>query len=167
MILLEISFVPEEQVFAAGEVAKEMFFVLSGAVEELDADEEQVTSIATKNSSFGALAFFFGLRHFTTALASQHGAVCMRLTRDSLLEILKIHPKDEEVVMQNSFRSIKTKAENIGAKSTKSSASKGSKGSKMSRDSKRSGLSKTSSKRKSIFTKVISFISKCVPLPHY
>jgi len=129
VLLLEVSFVPEETVFTSGEISKEMYFVVSGSVEELDGDDEKVTAVAHKNHSLGALAFFFGLRQFTTARASRSGAVCMRLTRESLFEVLKIHPKDEEAVMQNSLRTFAVKGAATIAKSSKSTGSKKSRSS--------------------------------------
>ena len=138
VLLVEVNFMPEEVVFTTGEIAKEMYFVLHGSLEELDLDQDKVVATAHKNSALGTLPFFFGLRHFATARAARSGCVCMRLTRDSLFEVLKTHPKDEEAVMQNSLRTWKVSGAATVAKSSRSIGSKKSKQSKSSKNSKSS-----------------------------
>ena len=88
-------------------VSKAMFFVVSGAVEEVqEKDEgETVTAVRRTNHSVGGLAFFFGLRQLETARASKGGAVCLRLERESFVELLKTHQRDEDVIAQNAMRS--------------------------------------------------------------
>jgi CRP-like cAMP-binding protein len=106
VLLIEVTFIPEEIVFRTGEIAKELYFVLQGALEELDSDQDKVVRTARRNSALGTIPFSFGLRHFATARASRSGCVCMRLTRENLFEVLKTHPEDEETVMQNSLRTL-------------------------------------------------------------
>eukprot|EP00960_Hanusia_phi_P004584 133331-Hanusia_phi.AAC.3 len=87
-------------------VSKAMFFVMSGAVEEVQEKEEgeTVTAVRRTNHSVGGLSFFFGLRQLETARASKGGAVCLRLERESFFELLKTHQKDEDIIAQNAMR---------------------------------------------------------------
>ena len=157
VLLIEVNFMPEEIVFRTGEIAKEMYFVLQGALEELDSDQDKIVRTARKNSALGTIPFCFGLRHFATARASRSGCVCMRLTRENLFEVLKTHPKDEETVMQNSLRTLnntsgddtrksnsKAGRNESGSGSTIRSKSKGSEKSGVSDNSQRSRGSKKS-----------------------
>jgi len=105
VLLREVSFVPEETLFTVGDVCKEIFFVLSGAVHEVEGkDGEHVVTVSRKNDAVGPLAFFFGLRQFYTAHATRLGAVCMRLSREGLFEVLKKYPNDEETLLRNAFK---------------------------------------------------------------
>ena len=105
VLLREVSFVPEETLFTAGDVCKEIFFVLSGTVHEVEGkDGEHVVTVSRKNDAVGPLAFFFGLRQFYTAHATRLGAVCMRLSREGLFEVLKKYPHDEETLLRNAFK---------------------------------------------------------------
>jgi CRP-like cAMP-binding protein len=128
VLLIEVNFMPEEIVFRTGEIAKEMYFVLHGALEELDDDQDKVVRTARKNSALGTIPFSFGLRHFATARASRSGCVCMRLTRENLFEVLKTHPKDEETVMQNSLRTLNRESTGVTANDAKSTDGRSDRG---------------------------------------
>ncbi len=128
VLLIEVNFMPEEIVFRTGEIAKEMYFVLQGALEELDDDQDKVVRTARKNSALGTIPFSFGLRHFATARASRSGCVCMRLTRENLFEVLKTHPKDEETVMQNSLRTLTRESTAVNANDAKSTDGRSDRG---------------------------------------
>jgi len=134
VLLREVRFVPEEIVFSAGEVCKEMWFVVSGAVQLVD-DEGQLITMHRKNDAVGIFAILFDLRYFLyTATATRKGAVVMRLSREGLNEMLKKYPKDKEILTRNGFRA-------IGAKTAPTIRSNQS-----SFKSKKSGMSKVSGK---------------------
>jgi len=142
VLLREVRFVPEEIVFSAGEVCKEIWFVVSGAVQLVDG--EQIISVNRRNDAVGIFAILFELRHFLyTAYATRQGAVCMRLSREGLNEMLKKHPQDKEILMRNAFKQIASKTAST-IRSNKSSKSKKSGASKVSGKSGKSGKSKKS-----------------------
>jgi len=147
VLLREISFVPEEVVFSAGEVCKEIFLVVSGAVQSVDG--EHFISVARRNDAVGIPALLFGLRHFMyTAYATQQGSVCMRLPRESMNELLKNSPQDKEILMRNALKAFASMSASTAAKSAKSRGSSKSKKSATSKVSGNSGKSKASKSSK-------------------
>jgi len=148
VLLREVRFVPEEILFSAGEVCKEIWFVVSGAVQIVDG--EQIISVNRRNDAVGIFAILFELRHFLyTAFATQQGAVCMRLSREGLNEMLQKYPQDKEILMRNAFKQIASKTAST-IRSNKSSKSKKSGVSKVSGKSGKSGKSKKSQNSGSI-----------------
>jgi len=147
VLLREVSFVPEEIVNSAGEVCKEVWFVVSGAVQNVDGEE--IISVIHKNEAVGIYAVLFDRRHFVyTAYATRQGAVCMRLSRDGLNEMLKKYPQDKEILMRNGFRAITTVKTASTIRSNKSSKSKKSGTSKVSGKSGKSKKSQNSGSTK-------------------
>ena len=123
VLLREVSFSPEDVLFLAGHVSTEMFFVVSGSVEEVteNDDGDVIGDEHHTNEAVGPVAFFFGIRQFFTARASKKGAICLRLDRMSFLDVLKSYPKDEEITAQNALKSFSTGALNRSARSARSS----------------------------------------------
>jgi len=72
----------------------------------------------------------------------------MRLSRESLSEMLKNSPQDKEIIMRNALKAFASKAASTIAKSTKSRGSSKSKKSATSKVSGKSGKSKASSSTK-------------------
>ena len=146
VLLREVNFIPEETIFLAGDVCREMFFVLNGAVHEVEGDEgDKVVKVCRRNEAVGPLAFFFGLRQFFTARASRQGAICMRLSREALFDVLKKYPEDEEVLLRNAFKTFHSTGAATIAKSSRSRGS-GAGGDAKSKSSQSSKGSKTKSK---------------------
>jgi len=78
----------------------------------------------------------------------------MRLSRESLNEMLKNSPQDKEIIMRNALKAFASKAASTIAKSTKSRGSSKSKKSATSKVSGKSGKSKASSStKKTVATK--------------
>jgi len=110
VMLREVQFSPEEYLYRAGEMATEMFFIISGSVEEVSEikkkglSSEKVERVLSRGKGTGDLAFFFGTRHFVGARGSKlTGAVCMRLPREEFLALLEHFPDDEERIAQASM----------------------------------------------------------------
>ena len=122
--------------------------MVSGAVQIVDG--EQIISVNRRNDAVGIFAILFELRHFLyTAFATQQGAVCMRLSREGLNEMLQKYPQDKEILMRNAFKQIASKTAST-IRSNKSSKSKKSGVSKVSGKSGKSGKSKKSQNSGSI-----------------
>jgi len=125
--LREVVFGPEEVLFKHGDVADEMFIVMSGSVDKIEENpmtgNESVTGVLKKGSAIGELSFAFGMKHLFTARAKEAtGATCMRLSRSAYLEVLKLFPEDQDLVTANSLISFDT-AKTERNKSSKRSAS--------------------------------------------
>jgi len=107
VILREVQFAPEEELFQAGDVPEEMFLVVSGSVDKFNYDltgQENPLGAIKHGAAVGDVSFAFGMKHLYGARASAvGGAVCLRLTRTSYLQVLKLYPEDEDVVSQNSL----------------------------------------------------------------
>ena len=105
------AFSPEEYLFRIGEVANELYIVQTGTVDTLIEASNTLTGEKIE-ASFGQgaaveqVAFFFQLRFVVSARASRQGAVCLRVGRDSFLQILKCFPVDEELVSHNALKTI-------------------------------------------------------------
>ena len=85
VLLTEAAFAPEEFLYRAGEVARDMFLVIDGSVDDTKetVNGEKVDCVHRKGSCTGVLSFFFGMRRLVSARANRHtGAVCLRLARD-------------------------------------------------------------------------------------
>jgi CRP-like cAMP-binding protein len=105
------AFSPEEYLFRVGEVASELYIVQTGAVDSLveaanTLTGEKVEATFNPGTAVEQVAFFFQLKYVVSARAFRQGAVCLRVGRDSFLQILKCFPIDEELVSQNALKSI-------------------------------------------------------------
>jgi len=105
VLLQEVQFAPEEYLYRSGETANEMFFVVSGSLDEVSEKSkggaEKVERTVHIRGGTGELSFFFGLRHLVGARANKRtGAVCLRLPRSQFLMLLKFFPEDEEKIAQ-------------------------------------------------------------------
>ena len=105
------AFSPEEYLLRVGEVASELYIVQTGAVDSLveaanTLTGEKIEATFTPGTAVEQVAFFFQLKFVVSARASRQGAVCLRVGRDSFLQILKCFPIDEELVSQNALKSI-------------------------------------------------------------
>ena len=105
--LREVTFGPEEMLFRAGDLADEMYSVISGAVEKIEENAhgaDIVTGIMKKGHALGEASFAFGMKHLYGARAKEGlGSTCLRLIRSAYLEVLKLFPEDQEVVTSNSL----------------------------------------------------------------
>jgi len=107
-LLREMQFGGEELLFQINTVAHDMFFVMSGEVEQLSFDLEGAEVVDAKigsGGSVGALAAYFGIRHMFSAraISSSGPCLCLRLVRNQMVPILKVYPDDEEIVAQNAM----------------------------------------------------------------
>ena len=115
VLLSEVNFAPEEYLYRTSEVARDMFLVIDGSVDDITETEtgEKNDAVHRKGSCTGVLSFFFGMRRLGSARASkQTGAVCLRLTRDEFQGLLKLYPEDEERIAQSAMNFLE------GARST-------------------------------------------------
>mmetsp|Transcript_26024 Transcript_26024/g.58867 ORF Transcript_26024/g.58867 Transcript_26024/m.58867 type:complete len:2813 (-) Transcript_26024:149-8587(-) len=106
-LVREIHFGSDEFLFQSNMVAHEMYFVVSGSVDQLMQDSEGNhvhDQTVPAGGSVGDLSFFFGVRHINSARASRSGAVCLQLVRAQIMPILQAYPDDEEIVAQNALR---------------------------------------------------------------
>eukprot|EP00960_Hanusia_phi_P033538 750499-Hanusia_phi.AAC.12 len=101
-----------------------MFFVVNGSVEEVleSNGREVVENFRRAHHSVGSISFFFGTRHMHTARASKNGAICMKLDRKAFFEVLKNHPRDEDVVAKNALRSFEIVTKSQAGGSSKHSS---------------------------------------------
>eukprot|EP00854_Cymbomonas_tetramitiformis_P002266 gene2266-2985_t len=109
VLLRENQFPPTTVVFREAEVCRELVFVVSGSVQiVVNTDEEGDLVVETVNSgeSAGDLAFFFGMRHFTSARVSPGmNCVCFVLQRFDFVQLLKLYPSEEELIAHNALHS--------------------------------------------------------------
>jgi len=80
LFIIQILF--SQVLFRSGDVADEMFSVMSGSVEKIEEDPatgmELVTGVMKKGSALGELSFAFGMKHLYTARAKEpRGCPCM------------------------------------------------------------------------------------------
>ena len=127
--LREVTHTPEEVLFRAGDLADEMYSVVSGAIEILDEDVhggQSVTGVLKKGSALGEASFAFGMKHLHGARAKAGiGSTCLRLARSNYLEVLKQFPEDQELIMSNSLVSF-DQANSNRSRSKKSKSMNGS-----------------------------------------
>ena len=103
-LLRDVDFLDGEFVFVQGNVAHEMFIVIRGSASLLvsnDAGEMEEDKIFEIGDSVGDLECFFQMRHIGSCKARHTGAVCLRLVREQLITILKMHPHDERTISSN------------------------------------------------------------------
>ena len=104
------AFTAEEYLFRIGEVAEDLYIVQAGTVDTVvesaqSLTGEKVVSVVGVGIAVEQVAFFFQLRFIVSARAAREGgAVCLRVGRESFLQILKCFPIDEELVSQNVLR---------------------------------------------------------------
>jgi CRP-like cAMP-binding protein len=119
VLLSEVNFAPEEYLYRTSEVARDMFLVIDGSVDDITDTEtgEKVDAVHRKGSCTGVLSFFFGMRRLGSARASkQTGAVCLRLTRDEFQGLLKLYPEDEERIAQSAMNFLEGARSNFGSR---------------------------------------------------
>jgi hypothetical protein len=107
-LLREVHFSSEEYVVQINTVAHDMFFIMSGKVEQLTVDSDGqliVDSTVGRGGSVGVLAAYFGIRYIFSVRTTSVGGpcLCLRLARNQLMPILKAYPDDEEIVAQNAM----------------------------------------------------------------
>jgi len=104
--LVEESYEPEEYLYRQHEVASGMFIVVSGGIEEVleSATSEEITKSLRAGETCADVPFFFKMRHWQSARASKtHGCVVLRLPRDRLSNLLKMYPKEEEIIANSAM----------------------------------------------------------------
>ena len=148
LLLRDLDLLGGEVIYKQGNVAYEIFIVILGSVsltitDDMGHDEEN--RVLGVGESVGDLECFFQMRHAATCKASYLGARCLRLKRERLMTILKMHPDDERVIAANAadlVASAKNELHNRSASSraTRSIASHSSFG----RSSRGSGASRVS-----------------------
>ena len=144
LLLRDVDFLDGEYIHQQGNVAYEMFIVIRGSVSIITTDEmghhdvEQELGIG---DSIGDLEFFFQMRHVTSCRALDRGARCLRLGRDSLMAVLKMHQDDERAISSSAADLVATAKQRFpGQNATPQSIhSLGSRGTR-SHCTKRSGL---------------------------
>ena len=97
---------PETYLYRVNEMARELFIVAAGYVDICVADPEAeggdlVTESCGPGAAVGSLAFFFGIRHTTSARSPGRPAQLFVLSREAYLDLAKLAPADEEAVVQN------------------------------------------------------------------
>jgi hypothetical protein len=107
-LLREVHFSSEEFLVQINTVAHDMFFIMSGKVEQLttDSDGQQMVEYRIgRGGSVGVLAAYFGIRYLNSVRATSLGGpcLCLRLVRNHLMPVLKAYPEDEEIVAQNAM----------------------------------------------------------------
>ena len=106
------AFSPEEYIFRIGEVAEDLYIVQVGSVETLVESAntltgEKVEAVVGPGAAVEQVAFFFQLRFVVSARAAREsGAMCLRIGRESFLQILKCFPEDEELVSPSALRTV-------------------------------------------------------------
>ena len=106
------AFSPEEYIFRIGEVAEDLYIVQAGSIDTLVESAntltgEKVEAVIGPGAAVEQVAFFFQLRFVVSARAAREGgAVCLRIGRESFLQILKCFPVDEELVSQSALRTV-------------------------------------------------------------
>ena len=122
-LLREVHFSSEEYLVQINTVAHDMYFVMSGKVEQVNIDVDGIESVEARLYSVGILASYFGIRYMYSARAASLAGpcLCLRLVRNQLMPILKAYPDDEEVVAQNAmseFQKVKQE-KSVNGNSTK------------------------------------------------
>jgi len=162
VLLQETHYGPEEVIGHAGEVSDQLVILVKGGLEAYSKDGDKVKKIGRKGHAVGTLSFFFHVRQYMGTRAARGGAVCIRIQRDGMNEVLQIYPKDEERVKKNalafyskdskqsegsvafSLGSSERSGEEHDDDSDDSDASHGSRGTSKSRESKNSANSRNS-----------------------
>jgi len=107
-LLREVHFGGEEFLVQINTVAHDMYFVMSGKVEQVNFDIDGIETVEARigsGGSIGILASYFGIRYMYSARATSLAGpcLCLRLVRNELMPILKAYPDDEDVVAQNAM----------------------------------------------------------------
>jgi ankyrin repeat protein len=125
VLLSEATFAPEDYLYRNSEIAKEMFLVIDGSVDEISESEkgEKVDTVVKAGGTIGVLSFFFGMRHLTSARAGKlGGAVCLRLARDEFMDMLKLYPEEEGKIAQSALVSFEGARSQYGSRRASSRA---------------------------------------------
>jgi len=104
-LLREVTFGNEEYLLQVNAVAHDMYFVMSGKVEQINNDAEGIEILEARiemGGCVGILSSYFGIRYMYSARAACP-CLCLRLVRNQLMPILKIYLDDEEIVAQNAM----------------------------------------------------------------
>ena len=103
VLLVEVNFAPEEYLYRASEIARDMYFVVDGSVDEISEGDkgEKIDAVVKSGGTTGVLSFFFGMRRLGSARAGKlAGAVCLRLSRDEFMDMLALYPEEEAKIAQ-------------------------------------------------------------------
>jgi ankyrin repeat protein/CRP-like cAMP-binding protein len=125
VLLSEVTFSPEDYLYRISEIAREMFFVIDGTVEEVTESDkgEKVEAVVKAGGSIGVLSFFFGMRHLGSARAGKlAGAICLRLSRDEFMDMLKLYPEEEGRIAQSAMKSFEGARSQYGSRRASSHA---------------------------------------------
>ena len=125
VLLSEVTFAPEDYLYRISEIAREMFFVIDGSVDEVTETEkgEKVEAVVKAGGAIGVLSFFFGMRHLASARAGKlSGAVCLRLSREDFMDMLKLYPEEEGKIAQSALHSFEGARSQYGSRRASSLA---------------------------------------------
>ena len=125
VLLSEVTFAPEDYLYRVSEIAREMFFVIDGSVDEITENDkgEKVEAVIKAGGTIGVLSFFFGMRHLASARAGKlAGAVCLRLSREEFMDMLKLYPEEEGRIAQSALKSFEGARSQYGSRHASSLA---------------------------------------------
>jgi len=91
-LLREVTFGNEEYLLQVNAVAHDMYFVMSGKVEQINNDAEGIEILEARiemGGCVGILSSYFGIRYMYSARAACP-CLCLRLVRNQLMPILKV-----------------------------------------------------------------------------
>jgi len=148
LLLRDLDFLGGEIIYKQGSVAHEMYIVIRGDVcvtvtdDMGNEEEERVLGIG---ESVGDLECFFQMRHSASCKASYLGARCLRLAREKLMTILKMHPDDERTISSNAAQLVASAKKALHNRSASSRATRSiATSSSFGRSSRNSGRSQAS-----------------------
>jgi CRP-like cAMP-binding protein len=125
VLLVEVNFAPEEYLYRASEIARDMFFIIDGSVDEITESEkgEKVDATIKPGGTTGVLSFFFGMRRLGSARAGKlAGAVCLRLSREEFMDMLTLYPEEEAKVAQAAMKTFEGARSHFGSRRAQSRA---------------------------------------------
>jgi len=121
VLLREETFSPEEYIFRCNEISREMYFVVSGYVENLNETEdgEVLDSLMKRGDPCGDLSFFFGIRQIYTARVQAAGsATLFKLQKREFAELLKLYPDEEHIIAFNALNVFDKATAKLGGSQT-------------------------------------------------
>ena len=172
VLVYEMHYGPEEIIGCVGDVSDHLVILVQGAVETFTKDSDKKRKVSRKGHSVSPLSFFFGVRQFLGTQAAGSGAICVKISKEGMNEVLQIYPRDQVLVRRNALNVYSKEKQNEGSvafsiqsedddddsenseKSGRSGASKGTSKSSGSKNSKGSGKSRDSDEAKKFKKKV-------------
>ncbi|KAK9861698.1 hypothetical protein WJX84_004552 [Apatococcus fuscideae] len=109
VLLHEVNIAPDNVLFRANEVSRELYIIASGMMQLLVESDDAgvvVENVRSAGQVVGEMGFFFGMRYITHAKAAPSGpATLFALPKADFSQLIKLYPDQEEQITKNILQS--------------------------------------------------------------